>query len=94
MDSRDCLLLLLSISVYILVFVLHFLVVVSVRQIMLTHVGFRASVKIASSIVSYRIVSRYPTIAIVSHHRLLILGQGRGQKDPKPKEPRTGVGFL
>ena len=31
MDSPDCLLLLLSISVYILVFVLHFLVVGSVR---------------------------------------------------------------
>jgi len=33
--------------------VLHFLVVGSVRQIKLTHVGFRAHVKIASSIVSY-----------------------------------------
>jgi len=39
---------------YFLVFsVLHFLVVVSVRQIKLTHVGFRAHVKIASRIVSY-----------------------------------------
>ena len=34
----------------------HFLVVVSVRQIKLTHVGFRAHVKIASRIVSHRIV--------------------------------------
>ena len=33
--------------------VLHFLVVVSVRQIKLTHIGFRAHVKIASHIVSY-----------------------------------------
>ena len=32
---------------------LHFLVVGSVRQIKLTHVGFRAHVKIASRIVSY-----------------------------------------
>jgi len=37
--------------------VLHFLVVVSVRWIQLTHVGFRAHVKIASRIISYRIVS-------------------------------------
>jgi len=34
--------------------VLHFLVVVSVRYIKLTHVGFWAHVKIASRIVSYR----------------------------------------
>ena len=34
--------------------VLHFLVVVSARQIKLTRVGFRAHVKIASRIVSYR----------------------------------------
>jgi len=33
--------------------VLHFLVVGSVRYIKLTHVGFRAHVKIASLIVSY-----------------------------------------
>ena len=41
---------------YFLVFfsVLHFLVVVSVLQIKLSHVGFRAHVKIASRIVSYR----------------------------------------
>jgi len=37
--------------------VLHFLVVGSVRWIQLTHVGFRAHVKIASRIISYRIVS-------------------------------------
>jgi len=37
--------------------VLHFLVVVSVRLIKLTHVDFRAHVKIASRIVSYRIVN-------------------------------------
>jgi len=36
--------------------VLHLLVVVSVRQIKLTHVGFRAHIKIASRIVSYRIL--------------------------------------
>ena len=36
---------------------LHFLVVGSVRYIKLTHAGFRAHVKIASRIVSYRIVS-------------------------------------
>jgi len=50
MDSPDCLLLFLSISIlYFLVFLfLHFLVVGC-------HVGFRAHVKIASRIVSYRI---------------------------------------
>jgi len=35
--------------------VLHFLVVVSVRWIKLTRVGFRAHVKLASRIVSYRV---------------------------------------
>ena len=47
--------LLLSISVFLLFSfsVLHFLVVVSVRYIKLTYVGFRAHVKIASRIVSY-----------------------------------------
>ena len=63
MDSPDCLLLLISISVfYFLIFFLflHFLVVGAVRWTKLTHVGFRAHVKIASRIVSYRIVlSRY-----------------------------------
>ena len=59
MDFPDCFLLLLSTSVYLLfsffsVFTL-FLVVVSVRQIKLTYVGFRAHVKLASRIVSYRI---------------------------------------
>jgi len=40
---------------------LHFLVVVSVRWIEATHVGFRAHVKIASRLVSYRLVaSRTP----------------------------------
>jgi len=38
--------------------VLQFLVVVSVRWIKLTHVGFRGHVKIASCIVSYRIETR------------------------------------
>ena len=55
-DSADCLLLFLSISVFYFLFFfqfLHFLVVGSVRQIKLTHVGFRAHVKIASRIVSY-----------------------------------------
>jgi len=57
MDFPDCLLLLLSISVFLLFsffLFLHFLVVSSVRQIKLTYVGFRAHVKIASRIVSYR----------------------------------------
>ena len=57
MDFPDCLLLLLSISVFLLfrfsVFY-TFLVVGSVRYIKLTYVGFRAHVKIASRIVSYR----------------------------------------
>jgi len=62
MDSPDCLLLLLSISVFYLVLlsffsVLHFLVVVSVRSTKLTHVGFRAHIKTASRSVAYRIVS-------------------------------------
>jgi len=56
MDFPDCLLLLLSITVFLLfsfsVFTL-FLVVGSVRSIKLTYVGFRAHVKIASRIVSY-----------------------------------------
>ena len=43
---------------------LHFLVVVSVRQIKLTHVGFRAHVYIASRIVSYR----RPTYHIISYN--------------------------
>jgi len=56
MDSPDCLLSLLSILVFLLFSFfcfLHFLVVGSVRQIELTHVGFRAHVKIAYRIVSY-----------------------------------------
>ena len=61
MDFPDCLLLLLSKSVflYFLVFFCFytFLVVGSVRQIKLTYVGFRAHIKIASRIVLYRIVS-------------------------------------
>jgi len=54
MDSPDCLLILASISVFLLFSfsVLRFLVVGSVRQIKLTRVGFRAHVKIASRIVS------------------------------------------
>jgi len=52
------LLLLLSISVFTFsLFCFTLLVVGSVRQIKLTHVGFRTHVKIASRIVSYRIVS-------------------------------------
>jgi len=56
MDSPDCLLTLLSICVFLLFSfsVFHFLVVGSVRLTKLTHVGFRAHVKIASRIVSYR----------------------------------------
>jgi len=38
---------------------LHFLVVGSVRQITLTHVGFRAHVKIASRIVLYPTIQRH-----------------------------------
>ena len=56
MDFPDCLLLLLSISVFLrfsFVSVFYtFLVVGSVRWIKLTHVGFRAHDKIASRIVS------------------------------------------
>ena len=72
MDSQtvDCyfwayLFLLFSLSV------LHFLVVGSVRYIMLTHVGFRAHVKIASHIVLYLIVCLYikcQRAAWVWHH--------------------------
>ena len=36
----------------------------SVRQIKLTRVGFRAHVKIASRIVSYRIVYSFPAVAL------------------------------
>ena len=57
MDSPHCLLLLLSIFRLLLFsffLFLHFFVVGSVRQIKLTHVGFRAHVKIAFRIVSYR----------------------------------------
>ena len=62
MDSPDRLLLFMGISVFYFQFFLflHFLVVGSMRQIKLTHAGFRAHVKIASRIVSYRswLVSR------------------------------------
>ena len=60
MDFPDCLLLLLSISIFLLFsffLFLHFLVVGSVQLIKLTFVGFRAHVKIASRTVSYRIVA-------------------------------------
>ena len=64
MDFPDCLLLLLSISVFLLfsfsVFTL--LVVGSMRQIKLTHVGFRAHVNIASRIVSYTVLVLTPTL--------------------------------
>ena len=53
---------------------LHFLVVVSVRQIKLTHVGFRAQVKIAY-LVSYRIV--------LSRGLLTLFGIGRPAKAEK-----------
>ena len=55
-DSPDCLPILLSISVFtflVFLFVLYFLVVGSLLYINLTHVGFRAHVKIASRVVSY-----------------------------------------
>jgi len=57
MNSPDCLPLLLRTSVFIFLFfsVLHFSVVGSVLWIKLTYVGFRAHVKIASRIVSYRV---------------------------------------
>ena len=58
MDSPDCLLYFWAYRFFFLVFLfLHFLVVGSVGYIKLTHVGFRAHVKIASRIVSYRIVT-------------------------------------
>ena len=61
---KDCLLLFLSMSVfYFLVFLfLHFFVVGCERLIKLTRVGFRAHVKIASRIVSYRIVVVSPDV--------------------------------
>ena len=54
MDSPACLLLFVSMSVscFLVFLFLHFLVVGSMRQIKLTHVGFRAHSKIASRIVS------------------------------------------
>jgi len=55
MDSPDSLLVISGHTCFLLlVFILflHFLVVGSVRQIKLTHVGFRAHVKIASRIVT------------------------------------------
>ena len=57
MDSPDCFTVISEhICFLLLVFFLflHFLVVGCVRWIKLTHVGFRAYVKIASRIVSYR----------------------------------------
>jgi len=68
MDSPDCLLLLLSMSVFLLFSfsVLHFLVVDSVRQIKLTHVGFRAHVKIASRIISYRTCQPFRYMRLLS----------------------------
>ena len=61
MDSPDCLLLFLGISVFYFQFFLflYFIVVGSVRQIKLTHVGFRAHVKIASRIVSQLLLTGY-----------------------------------
>ena len=56
MDFPDCLLLLLSISVFLLFsfFSVFTLFSCRFRAIKLTYVGFRAHVKIASRIVSYR----------------------------------------
>jgi len=58
MDFPECLLLLLSISFFLLFSFFSvfytFLAVGSVRLIKLTYVGFRTHVKIASRIVSYR----------------------------------------
>ena len=58
----------MAISVfYFLVFLfLHFLVFGSVWYIKLTHVGFRAHVKIASKIVSYRLAHGTSTVPTVS----------------------------
>ena len=53
MDSPDCLLLLLSIF-RLLLFGFSVFTLFSCRFNKLTHVGFRAPVKIASRIVSYR----------------------------------------
>jgi len=66
MDFPDCLLLLLSISVFLLFsfFLFYtFLVVVSVRYIKLTYVGFRAHVKIASRIVSGKLTGMKLVVA-------------------------------
>jgi len=50
----------------------HFLVVGSVRYIKVTHVGFRAHVKIASRIVSYRIVSIRAHVEIAVRRRPIV----------------------
>jgi len=69
MDSPDCLLLLLAYPSLLFSFfsVLHCFVVVSVRWIKLTHVGFWAHVKIASRVVSYR------KFAVESNHPLCFM---------------------
>ena len=66
MDSPDCLLFLLSISVFTFS-VLHFSVVGSV----LTHVGFRAHIKIVSRIVSNRKVMFSPRSSTAAMRTLL-----------------------
>ena len=69
--------------------VFHFLVAGSVRQIKLTHVGFRAHVKIASRIVSYRIAR-----SSQSHHiavTVVTVNNVQRSDDVRPHSSRREV---
>ena len=75
---------------------LHFLVVGSVRQIKLTYVGFRAHVKIASRIVSYRSIQSHlrpfsATFCTVHAHKRLFMNfrckLGHRRSIPPPRFP-------
>ena len=58
--------------------VLHLLVVISLRYIKLTHVGFRAHVKLASRIVSYPALHAMRSLPIiVSDVQIYVLGSQR-----------------
>ena len=58
---------------------LHFLVVGSVRQIKLTYVGFRAHVKIASRIVSCRIILQHGILFEQKQREITAWVSGQGQ---------------
>ena len=71
--------------------VFHFLVAGSVRQIKLTHVGFRAHVKIASRIVSYR---KVVAVASQSHHiavTVVTVNNAQRSDDVRPHSSRREV---